>query len=215
MKKTIVTILAAITVCNMAFARNDEPNIGIGAGWTATSKQSTLKSDKSTNSELLNGWYVGIDYTFRELLGPINLVPGVQFSQIFSKKEQFGVPGIGKYTEQDIIADIKVPVDFSWSYNFGKIEPYIAVGPTFDFGITSRTVKRLNDGYKEEDMHYRKDTDYRSFNILIGGGIGCRFGCIRISARYDYGLLNRWKGKTAETKHMTDQLITVGAAYCF
>lgn len=215
MKKTIVTVLAALTICSAAFAKKDAPNITFSAGWAATVKNDKLIATGDMTKELLNGWFIKGDYTFRELLGPVNITPGVRFQQTFSKKDEFDIPGLGKYTEQDIIADIQVPVDFSWSLDLGNIEPFIFAGPTFNFGLTSRTVKRFNDGYKEEPMHYRRDTDYRPFNIMIGGGVGCRFKCIRITARFDYGLINRWRGETAKIQRMSDSQITVGVGYCF
>lgn len=214
MKKTIVTILAALTICSAAFAKKDAPNMTFSAGWTATSKSDKIISTGISKDELLNGWFIKGDYTFRELLGPVNLTPGVKFQQTFSKKDKFGIGTLGEYTEQDIIADIQVPVDFSWSMDLGNVEPFIFAGPTFNFGLTSRTVRAFNNR-RDEEMHYRKETDYRPFNIFVGGGVGCRISCIRITARFDYGLINRWRGETAKIQRLSDSQITVGVGYCF
>lgn len=220
MKKLFLTVIAIAAICNVSNARSyrsskDAPNVAFSAGWTATSKTNIIRSSSDARNQLLNGWFLSADFTFRELLGPVNLTPGIRFQQNFSKKEKLEIGKYGEYSEQLIIADIQVPVDFSWGYDFNGIVPFVFAGPTFNFGITSRTVKQFNEGYKEEDMHYRRDTDYRPFNIFVGGGIGCRYKCIRIAARYDYGLINRWKGNTAKEERMTDSQITVGVAYCF
>lgn len=187
--KKIITILVAALAATSAFAQLD-----FGAGYLNTTWKQTVGSLSET--ETLNGFYVGADYTVTKL-GPINVTPGAYLA--YSAKSEDGF-------KADMFA-LNIPVNFSFGIDFSNdLRGFIYAGPTFEIGLSAQA--------KYEGWSYSLYEDtLKRFDIKLGGGIGLDINkLIRVTAGYNAGLLNMSQDNDYKAKFSQ---FHVGVAYLF
>ncbi|MCQ2155656.1 MAG: porin family protein [Bacteroidales bacterium] len=196
--KKLFTTLALVALSATAFAQLD-----FGVGYLNQTMKLTVSASGYTESESenLNGFYVGADYTVAKL-GPVNVTPGAYLA-LSSYKETNG--------KASFFA-LDIPVNFSYGIDFSSaVRGFIYAGPTFEIGITADE--------KAGDVSYNMYEDMlKRFDIKLGGGIGVDINSlIRVTAGYNAGLLNLLKKDIypgVDTKCKTNQF-HVGVAYLF
>lgn len=196
--KKLFTTIALVALSATAFAQLD-----FGVGYLSQTMKISASAGgyTETESENLNGFYVGADYTVAKL-GPVNVTPGAYLA-LSSYKE-----GEGKIN----LFALDIPVNFSYGIDFSSaVRGFIYAGPTFEIGITADEKAGDYTLNMYEDMLKR-------FDIKLGGGIGVDINSlIRVTAGYNAGLLNLLKKDIypgVDTKCKTNQF-HVGVAYLF
>lgn len=187
--KKIITILVAALAATSAFAQLD-----FGAGYLNNTWKQTLLGH--SNSEALNGFYVGADYTVTKL-GPINVTPGAYLAYSAKSKDGYKV---------DMFA-LDIPVNFSFGIDFSNdFRGFIYAGPTFEIGLSAQG--------KEESISVDLYKDaMKRFDIKLGGGIGVDINkLIRVTVGYNAGLLNLCQDDDTNWKF---NQIHFGVAYLF
>ena len=196
--KKLFTTIALVALSATAFAQLD-----FGVGYLSQTMKLTASAGGYTESESesINGFYVGADYTVAKL-GPVNVTPGAYLA--LSSKSEDG-------SKLNLFA-LDIPVNFSYGIDFSSaVRGFIYAGPTFEIGITA--------DQKAGDYTLNMYEDQlKRFDIKLGGGLGVDINSlIRVTAGYNAGLLNLLKKDVipgADTKYKVNQF-HVGVAYLF
>lgn len=209
MKRIIVTIIAVALAAGTSFAQ-----ASVGAGYL-NSSTTTKAGDRSTKADPINGFYAGVGYTLP--VGPVNFTPGFYFSALTkSNTAAVGswISGKGTLTEMYM----NIPLDFSFGVDLsGDLKVFVFAGPTVNVGLTSNykvsgDIAGLFSADKTIDLY--KDGNYGRFDVLVGGGVGLDImSMIRVTAGYNYGLLDRDKASDSVALHRKE--INLGVAYLF
>ncbi len=211
MKKVFSSIFAAsmMLLGTVAIA---QPSVGIGY-LNSTDK---AKSGSTTNSTNLSGFYVGGSYNIN-LVGALNVAPGVYYS-LLTKSDADSYFGLVD-TKVDVTEHyLSIPVMFNAGLALADgIVGRIYAGPSLAYGLASNTkVKGSVAGFSKDAKinNYDDDSDYRRFDIMLGGGVAVDFfDMVRFKVGYDYGLVNRYSGDADVTRHRSQ--LSVGVAYLF
>lgn len=204
MKKIILT-LAAMAIAVSSFAQ-----ISVGAGYTNSAATTTVGSAEKNAAE--NGFFVEGNYSIG-LTDNFAIVPGVRYTYLNAKDAAniLGVVGISGETKEHYVA---IPVYGQYALNLGEAKIYLFAGPTFNLGISSKTiasaVTEIISASKEIDNF--EDMGLEKADVLIGGGVGIGFGRMAVKAGYDFGLLDRNSSEDATRK---DATIHAGVYFSF
>lgn len=192
--------------------------VNVGAGYTGAS----YKFPES-GSKWYNGAYIQLGYNI-PLGAGFEFMPSLQYNCAFMQEEvtlgsgETAVTSKNKYNEHYLHA----PLMFNYGYEIGdKVRIFIFAGPTASFGLYAGGKGKNGAGFAGVDITtddksvslYGKDSDYRRWDVKVGGGIGidiCKH--YRIHVGYDYGLLNRWK---ADGQKLHTHCLQAGFAYVF
>ena len=209
MKKIILTIAVAALAATSAFAQ-----FSVGAGYARTS--STAKSGSTTSKEdPLNGFYAGFDYGVN-IAGSFKVTPGVYFS-MFTGQTDYSVGSLANTKATRTEMYLNIPVNFSYSFPLGSsVSAFVFAGPTANVGLSDKLKIDVNTvvggGSSSYDV-YKENSDYKRFDIMIGGGAGIDIvNKVRVSVGYNYGLLDR-DGSSNSTLHRSE--LHAGVAYLF
>lgn len=203
MKKIILTIALVAAAATSAFAQ-----IGVSAGY-ANNSQKTKDSDPSTT----NGFYVEGTYNI-PVAGSFSVVPGVRYTYLGSSKSASTSILNAGVTGSLVEHYLAIPVMAQYSIDLGAAQIFAFAGPTFSYGLASKTtIKASAAGFSaDKTIDNYKDTDYLRPNVFLGGGLGIQLGSFQVKAAYDFGLLNRMKSDKIVLK---DNQFRVGVAYLF
>ena len=204
--KKIVTLLSAALVLLAsapAFAQ-----ASIGAGYL--NSIDVVKSGNTTNSDPLNGFYVGGSFTVPVVSG-INFNPGVYYGYAAkSNATDLIITTLSGKREDHFI---NVPLSFSYGLNLSPDLRFFAyAGPSISFGIASKVSGALGNNKSSYDR-YQENSDLNRFDVMLGGGIGVEvMNLFRLNVGYDFGMLNRYNN--TNTAYRRNQL-TAGVAFLF
>lgn len=202
MKKLLLTLtlVAAVTVPSFA-------QISAGIGYANDTKTWAILGENLNTG--YNGIYFGAEYNFK--FGDVmSVAPGLYLSSLTATYKESLFPGfswVGKFSEWNI----SVPVDVRAGFDFSQsVRGLIFAGPTFQIGFSS---KFKSTGVDPVNLY--DGMGYSPFNIMMGGGIGVEFAeKLRLSVRYDAGLLNRNTSKKDRSK-ILDRGLHAGISYIF
>ena len=187
MKKILTTLLAASMMLagTSVFAQNLAVEAGFGL--SSTRFNYTLGS---TTADLYGGT-LGLSYEIPVVEGTIGFAPGIQVG--YFTGGDVNLPfNLGKASFNE--SYLAVPLDLNLHLPISEDMKFLIVaGPTLDLGLTSRA--KLKDTSAEYDIYdgaLGDMTKYNRFDVLIGGGLGLDvMDAVRVTVRYDYGLINR------------------------
>ena len=212
MKKIISFLLVASM---MLISVNSFAQLHIGAGYINSADRYKTNSDADVNATYLNGFYAGGGFSIPIVAG-LQVTPGVYY--VFTAKNDADGLGGLKLTGDTKEHYINVPVDISYGYEISPdFRVFAFAGPTASVGLASKT--KLTATYKafavdDEIDNYDEDYDYARFDVLLGGGVGVDvLKRVRVTARYDCGLVNRYNGDGDPIRHRNQ--FTAGVAYLF
>ena len=210
MKKIISTLLAAslMLLGTQAFAQ-----VSVNAGYLNSTQSFSNSNLKSINS---NGAYVGLTFNI-PVAGGFGIAPGVYYSMITNKNGAdgviLGIPASASATFMEHA--VNAPLHLNWGVDLARdTKLFIFAGPTFQYGIASKT--RLQGGVAgisgDKTYNNYEDDDYNRFNIYAGGGVGMKVAGIQITVGYDYGVMNLYDDDDLKT-HRSN--IKIGLGYAF
>lgn len=180
MKKIILTIALAAVAAVCANAQ-----IGIGLGYT------TKTLSTGDNSVDYAGFYVGGNYNI-EVSNGICVAPGIDLAYVANS----GTVATVDYKNSELY--VGVPVHFNYAVEIAdgfKLIPF--AGPTFSLGLSSKH----EDELLGTSDNYADGSNYTKFDILVGGGLAFDvMDMVRVSAGYNYGLLDRDSSDNGTTK---------------
>lgn len=217
MKKLYALVLGAA----LLFAATDaSAQLSIGVGYLGTTLAGTFNGVKQDN-EFCNGIYMGAGLDLPLVEDALAVTPGL-YLNVLSDRGVLAMNGAtlqAKFTE----VALNIPVYLSYGLEVGYSRLFVFAGPTFQCGITSRykvdgsvvvpaswkviTEDGVIDNYSE--------FDYSRWNIYLGGGVGADLNeTLRVTAGFDYGMLNLYKGDVPNTKY-NRYLFKIGIGYLF
>lgn len=204
MKKFFVAAAAALM---MLAGTNAYAQLSVGAGYlnsTLSAKYDGKAYDAGALGAM-NGFYVGGSYNLK--FGEFGIAPGIYYSFLAGSNEVLTV--VTKASEQAI----NVPINFNYGYNLSGVRLFAFAGPTFQFGLSSKSKTQTNPAIETD--FYKDGSNYGRFNIYAGGGLGAELmEQIQITVGFDYGLLNLYTGSDGKTKEHRYN-IKLGLAYLF
>lgn len=215
MKKLYV--FAAALLMTGALAQAQE--LSFGAGYLNSTLTGKYNGSQQ-NDEAANGIFLGGTFNL-PIAGELKLAPGLYYSFLFGKGNGSYLNGAATGSVTFAEHAINVPVYLNYGMNLDQVDLFIFGGPTFQYGLSStyKVEGKLSafginlktggtiDNYKDKDMS--------PFNIYMGGGLGADFNkMIRVTLGFDYGLLNLYKGDTADTQYNRYNF-KLGVAYLF
>lgn len=149
------------------------------------------------------------------------LQPGVEYlgaGETGKDKDAKGSPGYDAVYANHYLS---VPVYFKGYFSEAESEFFAMAGPKFNF-LMSQTIKDAPQRYTEEGEG-EVNGKASSFNFAVGLGFGFSFRRqLEVTARYDLGLSNTYKGLMSENgsdpniaKKKTEQVFSLGLSYIF
>ena len=210
MKKTIITLAVAVLATASAFAQN----LSVGAGYTNYNFATKIGDGDASKGDPFSGFYAGADAAIYNK-NNFAITPGIYFAYAScSKTASIGSLASATGTTKEMYLDI--PVNFSYGIDFGFAKVFAYAGPTFSLGASSTSevsAESVIGGGKTDPVdNYGDNSNYGRFDVLIGGGLGIDISCIRITAGYNYGLLDR---NTTDNVKYNRSGLHAGVAYLF
>lgn len=208
MKKIIITLALVAAAATSAFAQ-----ASVGAGYL-NSTSTTKVGDNTSKGGALNGFYAGADYSVA--LGPVAFTPGIYFSYLSGKKTS-NLGSIASASGTTTEMYLSVPMNFSYGIDLGSsLRAFVYAGPTLNLGCSATYKAEASalgaSGEKTIDL-YGDNSNYGRFDLQLGGGIGVDImKMIRISAGYNYGMLDR---NSSDNISLHRSEMHVGAAFLF
>jgi len=221
MKKLLLTLVIAVSTAVSAFAQFDCGDFDVCAGYRG------FLGDQCFGTTL-NGGYIGTNFTFTELLGPVDFGLGVNFSQAMAVAAY--KDALVTDTLLTASQDFQFPVYFRILIDLGGCDLMFRLGPTFNCGVSLQN--RLKDNFygAEYRFDFYKDVNaeggskywkFQRFDVLADVGMGFVFGeRFRLEADFGYGCLlrciedyNSYKGEPNPNSH--NMQLSVGIAYAF
>ena len=188
-------------------------NLSVGAGYLNSTL--TNKVGNNSTSSAYQGFYAGANAAVVND-GAFAITPGLFLEYLTNNNaaDFYGLVG-AETTATEMY--LNVPVDFSYGIALGSAKLSIFAGPTFSFGLLSNYKSNASVlGGKTNDVNtdnYGDKSSYGRFDILVGGGLALDFAnCFRISAGYNYGLLDR---NSTDAIKCNRSEIHAGVAYLF
>jgi len=218
MKKIFSTIAILAVAASSAFAQ-----ISVGAGYVGENAKTTYSGESTTAK--FNGFYVGGDYNIDLGMG-FGVAPGLYFRHVTNKTTGGGTTtifGVNVGATGDITTKenyLSLPVNFNYGLNLTDgLKLSVYAGPTFDLGLSSKTTYTgtvtVGDSQSKSTTsdNYGDNSKYKRFDVLLGGGVALDIvDMIRVSAGYNWGLLNRSSASDVTLKRSG---FHVGVAYLF
>ena len=188
----------------------------IGGGYISSQDRSKSASSTDVTVTTMPGFYAGAGYAI-SLTDNFYVQPSLYFVQV-SKKDASSfwiVSGKGDTREQylNLPIDLGLKFDFAPGFRFN-----LFAGPTVSYGLSSVFNSSVSIGSTSIDVdpinNYDSSYDYGRFDVLVGGGAAVDlFNRVRVTARYDWGLLNRYTGDGNYSRHRNQ--LTAGVAILF
>lgn len=149
------------------------------------------------------------------------LQPGIEYlgaGETGKDKDAEAYPGYDAVYANNYIS---VPVYFKAYFSEAETEFFAMAGPKFNF-LMSQNIKNAPQRYTVEGEG-EVNGKASSFNFALGVGAGFSFKRqLEITARYDFGLSNTYKGLMSEngsdpniSKRKTEQVFSLGLSYIF
>lgn len=215
MKKIFIIAVAALAAVSV-----NAQNLNIGAGYL----NSTLanKAGDTVTKGVYQGFYAGAGASVLNN-GAFAITPGVYFEYLTNSaaSDFYGIVG-GEATATEMY--LNIPIDFSYGIDLGGARISIFAGPTISLGMLSNIKTEATGAVSDilgslgvntngEVDRYGENSNYGRFDVMVGGGLAIDLAkCIRISAGYNYGLLDR--NSTDAIKCNRSEL-HAGVAYLF
>lgn len=195
-------IFGLMGVVTMSFGFAQSFGVKGGANISTISKE---RSWDDTNSRV--GYYVGL-YMHAPVNHIFSIQPEVFYNSIGVKYEN------GKTSHTLGLNYISVPIMF-------QFEPipklYFEAGPQFSFLVGNSDRNKVDDVVTIKK--YRNNSNYNSFDLGIGVGLGYRINNITIGARYVVGFTDIKKsGSTSwsnDDKQLRNNALQIGLQYGF
>ena len=200
-------IFAAAAALLMLAGANAFAQISVGAGYLNSTLDSKYNGNKVSEGARgsMNGFYVGASYNLK--FGEFGIAPGIYYSSLFGSDTVLNVTTAAN--EQAI----NVPLNLNYGYDLNGVRLFAFAGPTFQFGISSKTKTKTNPAI--ETNYYSDNSNYGRVNLYLGGGLGAELmEQIQITVGFDYGVLNLYKGNDDKAKQHRYNL-KLGVAYLF
>ena len=199
MKKTLCTLLAAAALLAGVEA---QAQMSVGAGYL------NITQSFDNTSANGNGAYAGFSFNI-PLAGGFGIAPGVYYT--FSNYKQDAAWGLlkGSTTEHAI----NVPLNLNFGYNLARdMRAFIFGGPTFQYGLSSKTKTDLAGAATVDGDNYADDGTQR-FVVYAGGGLGMDIAnTFQVTVGYDHSVTNMIK---SDSHKVGRGLLKIGAAMLF
>ena len=199
MKKTLCTLLAAAALLAGVEA---QAQMSVGAGYL------NITQSFDNTSANGNGAYAGLSFNI-PLAGGFGIAPGVYYT--FSNYKQDAAWGLlkGSTTEHAI----NVPLNLNFGYNLARdMRAFIFGGPTFQYGLSSKTKTDLAGAATVDGDNYADDGTQR-FVVYAGGGLGMDIAnTFQVTVGYDHSVMNMIK---SDSHKVGRGLLKIGAAMLF
>jgi hypothetical protein len=199
MKKTLCTLLAAAALLAGVEA---QAQMSVGAGYL------NITQSFDNTSANGNGAYAGLSFNI-PLAGGFGIAPGVYYT--FSNYKQDAAWGLlkGSTTEHAI----NVPLNLNFGYNLARdMRAFIFGGPTFQYGLSSKTKTDVAGAATVNDDNYSDDGTQR-FVVYAGGGLGMDIANkFQVTVGYDHSVTNMIK---SDSHKVGRGLLKIGAAMLF
>ena len=178
--------------------------VSIGAGYV-NSADRVKTSNTETQVNNANGFYGGLGFTL-PIAGDLSVTPGVYYTYLTSGTANSVGGGILSWAGTTKEHYINVPVRLEYGAEIlPNFRLFFFGGPTFSAGLASKTTltgsvlgfsaNTVIDNYKDTD-------NYGRYDILLGGGMGVDLAKrIRVTAGYDFGMLNRYTNSDNIVRH--------------
>ena len=224
MKKIVVLLFTALAFSMAANAQlmtastyrrqKIDSKVSFNAGYLNSTQGFKDSNTKSINS---NGAYAGVSFNI-PLAGGVAIAPGVYYSMITNKSGGAGtILGIpASATSTFIEHAINVPLYLNYGMELARdTKAFIFAGPTFQYGLASKTKLAGGVGEYSADRDYNNydNQNYNRMNVYLGGGIGFQVSAIQITVGYDYGMMNLYKGDNAAKTHRSNLKLGVGFVF--
>ena len=199
MKKTLCTLLAAAALLAGVEA---QAQMSVGAGYL------NITQSFDNTSANGNGAYAGFSFNI-PLAGGFGIAPGVYYT--FSNYKQDAAWGLlkGSTTEHAI----NVPLNLNFGSNLARdMRAFIFGGPTFQYGLSSKTKTDLAGAATVDGDNYADDGTQR-FVVYAGGGLGMDIAnTFQVTVGYDHSVTNMIK---SDSHKVGRGLLKIGAAMLF
>ena len=199
MKKTLCTLLAAAALLAGVEA---QAQMSVGAGYL------NITQSFDNTSANGNGAYAGLSFNI-PLAGGFGIAPGVYYT--FSNYKQDAAWGLlkGSTTEHAI----NVPLNLNFGSNLARdMRAFIFGGPTFQYGLSSKTKTDLAGAATVDGDNYADDGTQR-FVVYAGGGLGMDIAnTFQVTVGYDHSVTNMIK---SDSHKVGRGLLKIGAAMLF
>ena len=199
MKKTLCTLLAAAALLAGVEA---QAQMSVGAGYL------NITQSFDNTSANGNGADAGLSFNI-PLAGGFGIAPGVYYT--FSNYKQDAAWGLlkGSTTEHAI----NVPLNLNFGSNLARdMRAFIFGGPTFQYGLSSKTKTDLAGAATVDGDNYADDGTQR-FVVYAGGGLGMDIAnTFQVTVGYDHSVTNMIK---SDSHKVGRGLLKIGAAMLF
>ena len=111
---------------------------------------------------------------------------------------------------------MNIPMLLNAGVNLGdNVRAFVYAGPTLNYGIAASASvdSGIGKGGNRKKHNLYSDSDYKRFDVLVGGGAGVELmHRVRFSVGYNAGLLNRTSAASSTLKR---NQLHIGAAFVF
>ena len=153
------------------------------------------------------------------------LQPGVEYLGAGESGKDKDAKGATGYNAVYANNYISVPIYFKGYFSEAESEFFAMAGPKFNFLVSQKVSDPGKPFYVPEQLPEYPELNGKasSFNLAIGLGIGFSYKrMLEVTARYDLGLSNTYKGLMKEqtndpnvSKKKSEQVLSVGLSYIF
>ena len=219
MKKILLTVALAL-VGGSAFAQ-----ISLGGGYLNNNGKvvkTLADGSKTTESDKLQGFYVGASFDIPLGKG-ITISPGAYYYYL-TRRDNASVGsgtlgGSSNFVRNDHGISVPVNVKYGFEAVPGVLSIGVFAGPAFQYTFSSKEKQDITvvvggaSSTSTQKYDNLQSGDLKPFDITIGGGVYADIvKMIRVSAGYNYGLLNR-TGADNTTLHYSG--FHAGVAFIF
>jgi len=203
MKKSVFITALLMCVSASSFAQ-----VSVEAGYVNSSHKMTVSGTSTSGNT--DGLYVGASWNFASgnVLG---VAPGVYYE--FLTTDNYELPFATGSVQEHYM---NIPVLLNAGVNFGdNVRAFVYAGPTLNYGIAATTSvdSGIGKGGNRKKQNLYSDSDYKRFDVLVGGGAGVELmHRLRFSVGYNAGLLNRTSAANSTLKR---NQLHIGAAFVF
>lgn len=194
----------------MLLGTNAFAQLSVGAGFvnSKTNLNISLAGILSAKADAVtNGFFLGGSYNIPIGTSGLGVAPGIRFSYLTNNDVDLKIAD-GDFSE----TYLSVPVDINFGVALADgIKGLIYAGPAFSYGLTSQ-IKSGSIEYDIYDGELKELSDYKRFDVLLGGGFGVEFyDMVRFTVGYDWGMLDRGPSAIEVKRNQ----LSVGVAYIF
>jgi len=201
--KRLALLLSLLACCLSASAQ-----FSVGAGYRGSYKTYNYRN------VWYNGFYFGGDYLYG-LGSHSGVSAGLYYSRQTHVSNSVTDSSLDK--EERIVDNyLALPLNYVFGQDLGSnYRVSLFAGPELCLDVLSYTKTRLQSlhgqGLTSVD-NFASDANYRRFDIMLGGGVAFDFYCFRLSAGYNYGILDR---DASDEGRLHRHGMFVGLAYKF